>query len=415
METPIIGFAIYTCAFTGVYCINFPQMDPSGHLSTPKDQRGKADGAVAHESKGFEASRKALEMLGQMQARLHMADGWFNTITRMHKYFRRMKKDYKKNIATIESTTSESDSPVSTRHFSLREGGIGGGLDEFKLIERTLKDFGNLENHDLEMTDVGHRPPAAPYDAIYDDNSASGTTVKSEDGDRQPPPPSSEPRQADSGHWNAINAAPGSVAPNGRANNPAPPTNGQFRPYDAYHRPPQQPQAPPQQAHYAQQINNFRPTFSHESTSAPPPSLTSPGSHTATTASNPSPPFDRQNQPHTLFTPAGIPYTLHPPPQSLYINGLSHPPQMPGAAAYPTPGHMQQSMQPPPPMQEVQQPWNHMEKEAWLQSLNTRFGGDDLAVFTEGGEVSDWAAMAARGGFDQSWLTTIWGPGNPGV
>ena len=158
VETPIVGFAMYNVAFVGVYCINFPQMDPEGYMCTPKssDAAQKANGAKMGESKGCEAARKALEMIGLMRPKLHMADGWFKTINRMHKYFKRMKSDYKKNTAAIESGVSESDeSPVSSRHLSLREGGIGGGLDEFKLLERTLKEFGNLEDqHDAEMIDA---------------------------------------------------------------------------------------------------------------------------------------------------------------------------------------------------------------------------------------------------------------------
>ncbi|KAK5165459.1 uncharacterized protein LTR77_008988 [Saxophila tyrrhenica] len=419
VETPIVGFAIYTVAFVGVYCINFPQMDPGGFMCTPKEQR--QDGSKAGASKGFEAARKALEMLGQLRTKLHMADGWFSTINRMHKYLRRMKSDYKKNAAANESITSGSDSPTSTRHLSIREGGIGGGLDEFKLLERVLKEFGSLEDQDSPMADVSHGNGSRPLDAVYDD-SGSGTTVKSEEQDRGPPP-SSEPQRSGSGLWSAINAAP-STANTSHQQSSTPTTNGQFRAYDSYQQSHQQTHAPPApQPNYAHQINNFRPAYSHDSTAGAPPSLTSPGSHTATTPSNASPPFDRQHQQYTGWAPHNAPYAMqhsqappgYPPGLAQHPQQQHLPPGLPNLTAYPTPGqtHTPQSMQPPaPPMQEAHQPWNQMEKEAWLNNLDTRLGGDDLAAFVDGGDVAEWASM--HRGYGGGWLSAVWGDNGAG-
>jgi len=423
VETPIIGFAIYTVAFVGVYCINFPQMDPGGFMCTPKSQQQKNDGTRVRESKGFEAARKALEMLGQMRTKLHMADGWFSTINRMHKYLRRMKSDYKKNAAAIESNTSDSDSPASTRHLSIREGGIGGGLDEFKLLERTLKEFGTLEDQDPPLVDASHQTGPRALDAVYDD-SGSGTTVKSEEHDRGPPP-SSEPTRRESGMWSAINAPPGTSASNSGHQESAPPTtNGQFRAYDAYplsHQQAQPPSVP--QPNYAHQINSFRPAYSHDSGPGAPPSLTSPGSHSATTPSDPSPPFERQQQQYGAWAPHHAPYPLQPAQPPGYPNILAHPQlhpqhqhqQMPTPSPYPVPNQGQPGpMQPPSPMPEVHQPWNQMEKEAWLNNLDTRLGGDDIAAFVDGGEMAEWATMAANRGYGGGWLSAVWGDNGGG-
>lgn len=418
VETPIVGFAIYTVAFDGVYCINFPQMDPNGYMCTPRssDAHQKLESSKPGESKGFEAARKALEMLGQMRPKLHMADGWFKTINRMHKYFRRMKSDYKKNMSALESNASESsDSPVSSRHLSLREGGVGGGLDEFKLLERTLKDFGNLEDQDLEMLDVGQRPNSRALDAVYDDHSISGTTVKSEEPDHRSV--AVEPPRSENGPWNAINAGPGI----GASQNGTVSTSGsaQFRSYDSYQQPHHQSQAPPpQQPSYAHQINNFRPVYSNETPGAPGalPSVMSPTSYSATTPSQASPPFDRQYQHYNTWTPQNAAYPMQQL-QPAYTNGISHqqhqltPIQTAGAYATPSqqpPQHLQASA----PMQEHHQPWNQMEKEAWLNNLDTRLGGDDIAAFVDGGELAEWATnMAAQRGYGGGWLTTVWSGG----
>ena len=411
VETPIVGFAIYTVAFVGVYCHHFPWMDPSGYMCTQPISAAnqRSDGSKAGESKGFEAARKSLEMVGKMRTKLYMADGWFKTIKRMHKYFKRMKSDYRKNVATLESNNaSESDgSALSTRHLSLREGGAGGGLDEFKLLERTLKDFGNLEDQDIEMEDVDRRPGSRAFDAMYDDSSAV-STVKSEEAENRPGAPS-DPRRSDHGPWNAINAVPGAVS--NRQENMLTPSSGQFRGYEPY---PQSNAAPPQQHNYAQQINNFRPAYTQGTPNGhvAPPSLTSPASRTASTPSQTSPPLDRQHQPYSGWTRQHASYPIQPP-QGAYTNGMPYPqehvPPIQGASVYATqPQQAQQQMQAPVQMQETQQPWNPMGKEAWLKSLDTRLGGDDFAAFVDGGDMAEWATLAASRGYSGGWLSAVW-------
>jgi hypothetical protein len=80
--------------------------------------------------------------------------------------------------------------------------------------------------------------------------------------------------------------------------------------------------------------------------------------------------------------------------------------------AYPTPGSQVQPMGPPQHMAEAQQIYDPIAKEAWLNSVNTGLGGDDVAAFVDGGEMEDWASMAASRGFGQGWLSTVWGGGN---
>ena len=430
--------------------MNFPWMDPDGYMCSVPESAEKSAQPKGGVSKGFEAARKALEMVGNMRARLHMADGWFKTINRMHRYFRRMKLDYHKNIRAIESS-SEGDSPVSTRHLSLREGGLGGGLDEFKLFERTLLDFGNLEDQDVEMSD--DRPDSSrPLDAVYDDSSA-GTTVKSEEpgerGERAHATTEREPPKAEGGAWSAINTVPG--APVSRQPSISTPSSGQFRSYESYPPgqhppPPAQPQGPQPPHSYSHQLNNFRPAYSETSGSAgPPPSLTSPAAQSAagsTPQSHPSPPFERQQQQPVYggWAARNGSYPMHapPPPQppNPYTNGVTHqhshshahvhhhaapgyqtPQQTPyPAITHPGHGHQQQhQMQPQQAVMGVQQQpvWDPVTKEQWLNSIDTRLGGDDVAAFVDGGEIAEWASMAGANGFGGGWLSTIWG-GNTG-
>ena len=470
VETPIIGFAIYTVAFNGVYCVNFPWMDMDGSMSTPpaagvdlNGTKNEGDGVNAG-SKGFEAARRSLEMIGLMRPRLHMADGWFKTITRMHKYFRRLKTDYRRNVNANEAGSNESDgSALSTRKMSLREGGEGGGLDEFKLLERTLKEFGNLEDADV---DIAAEEVKEGLEGIYE-GSSTGTTVKSEEvaelrashvvsvGAEQV-----EQGRQESAPWNAINShAHGAAAPPTQTMTPSStgaPNQTQFRSYDSYagpsqhqqqHLPPQQHTQGPQQQqlqhlqpqqHYPTALPSFRPAYAHShdthNASGAPPSLTSASPHSTTTPSQPSPgSYEHSRTASYSWTPQQQhqhtpTYVMQPPPPQLQHNGY-HPSSVPqhlspmihlqsGASPYPTIlGLPQNSPNPlvhPSPSPQV---WDMTQKQTWLNGLYTRMSGDDIAAFVDGGEMSEWATTAMTGrnggaGPGPGWLSEIWGGGS---
>ena len=63
-----------------------------------------------------------------------------------------------------------------------------------------------------------------------------------------------------------------------------------------------------------------------------------------------------------------------------------------------------------PALQEMHHPWNEVEKEAWLTSLQTGLGGDDFAAFADGGDMMEFAMMSAHRGYGGGgWLSTVWG------
>src|ERR1700753_3047841 len=129
-------------------------------------------GQDSGDTSGFDAARKAVEIMGQMRTKLRMADGWFKTIKRVHIYFGRIKKDFKRNTKALERSAAEgSDASEPHSHLSLREGGVGGGLEEFRLIEKTIREFGSIEDEDADMMDVD--PDANPLEDGSDAGSAA--------------------------------------------------------------------------------------------------------------------------------------------------------------------------------------------------------------------------------------------------
>ena len=183
-------------------------MDPNGYMC-------KKTGAMdtREDISGAEASRHALSIIASIKRRLRMADGWFKTINRVHRYYVRVKKDFQQNIRVLGGPSAP-PGPLS-----IREDGIGGGLEEFKMIEATLQEFGSLEDLDVEMRDMQEQDTSRAESSA----DVASTGVKSEgmqmrDERREP-----LPQRFD--QWKAINAAPAhGSAPSGLPLAPTSPT-----------------------------------------------------------------------------------------------------------------------------------------------------------------------------------------------
>ena len=108
---------------------------------------GDYDAATEQLSSGLEswsgATALAMKTLNDMKRRSKMAAGWSCWSFKMHKYYKGIKSDYDEAIKSLDGPSSEHQKRVSDlKERSLREGGYGGGLEEYKLLERELKDFG---------------------------------------------------------------------------------------------------------------------------------------------------------------------------------------------------------------------------------------------------------------------------------
>ncbi|KAF2761591.1 hypothetical protein EJ05DRAFT_507244 [Pseudovirgaria hyperparasitica] len=317
VETPIIGFAAYTAAFCGVYAINFPWMDPEGYMCSRKTQA--MPGNTGKE--GLEAARKALEVVGQLRMRLKMADGWFRTIKRCHHYFVRMKRDFKKNSQASE--TGSANSTESYRQLSLREGREGGGLEEYKLIENLMKEFGSTDGEELELMDVD-----SDQRNIFEGTSES-SGAKSETDGNDGAIQSASIRQD---RWNAINNSQSLVS------------NSYSQAYQA------------EQGNHPQARGSMMPMASNR----PP--------YDATTS------YERG--PYTAITQSYADAGHRSSAPSNDVQGQSGP--------WPPPGL----------------------RETWLNNLDTKFGGDDVAAFVAG---NTWQEFSGMGG----WLGNVFSSAPP--
>jgi len=339
----------------------------------------------------------------------------------MHRYYDKIIKDYKRNTRALIETSGREDHgrPPLRRHLSLREGGLGGGLEEYKLLEKTLKEFGDIQEEDVDSTDgEGHVRRGGMSPDGTEVSEVGSNAMKSDGPEGMGHAGDSAATRRDG--WAAVNVVVPSAQPS-QQRDPVTMTNAlpAASPYAPSRPPlPDSPHAPVPPYPYHPSSHTSIPSQPAPAASPTSPSLVSPGSQTASTTPFASPHPRAESSTHQQQPPNQPPLPHQPPPLSPSTQP-PHPP--PPLSQQTTPNGLLPASgtdnDRPAPNTNAELPaggWNVEAKETWLNSLHTRFGGDDVAAFVDGSSWEDWAAMAgsgtgAVGGGGGGWLSAVWG------
>ncbi|KAI4867058.1 fungal-specific transcription factor domain-containing protein [Hypoxylon rubiginosum] len=193
-QSTIVLFAIWTAAFCGLYAKHFPQMDTERHMLNYDFEDAEQDESVSEVFRRGSVAF-AYNTLHGMSMCQKLASTYVRLLRQMDKYFDTIKQDYFRFNAKANKAGEVA--------FRVREGGISGGLEEYKPMSKQLKDFGNLQPEDHDNADgsdrsspnaIDHRPPSGA-------GAFPASTVNSSSKSAQP------------GSFTAINRAPITPAP----------------------------------------------------------------------------------------------------------------------------------------------------------------------------------------------------------
>ncbi|PLN79594.1 fungal-specific transcription factor domain-domain-containing protein [Aspergillus taichungensis] len=400
VENPLVGFAVYHAAFVGVYAAHFPHMDPDGALRPPARSPTPPPDGPRPAAAGPSPARQMLDLLRRMRPRLRMARGWFRTVNRLHSYFAKVRRDVRRHTRRSDGGGAAVDDAGLDGLRPVREGGAGGGLDEFRLIEKLFLDFGTIED---QLPDTGSdasgdggpvvaaappaaAPPAGPggSDRATNPSDAGSSVARSETGDANEDPSgdSGVPPSGRRESWVPVNS-PG-LPPRGpdgdrRPSLPLPTTSRSLQSQSPFSLPALPPPPPPPPA------PTDAPLYGH-------PSPTLPSLGTASSQAprlqplnswlpprGPPPPYAQSLPPISATAAHGLP--LLPPPGAVGGPGGSSPGTADGW----------DSLAPPPGL--------------WSTSL----GGEDVLAFLEGCDYDQLPSpTASELGLPMGWLSTVW-------
>ncbi|PWY82147.1 hypothetical protein BO70DRAFT_387247 [Aspergillus heteromorphus CBS 117.55] len=376
VENPLVGFAVYNAAFIGIYAAHFPHMDPDGALASRP--------SIDRHAQGQAQARKALDILRDMRTRLRMARGWFRTLNRLHSYFSKVKRDFRRHSRKPDPSDTLDTYMNGTR--SVRE---GGGAEEFKLLEKLFLDFGIVEDQ-LPDTHMDDDVLAATSDRATNLSDAGSHAVRSETGDTGEPLDGAGGRRES---WVPINS-PGM---------PLPGPDGERRPSLPL---------PPNRALQSQSPYSL-PSLQHHPDpglyNASPPNLPSLG------------PPGPYGVPPTSTTPASSQYsgpqsTNRLQPLNSWLNNRQQPPPPYSQSLPPINAATSHTLPLLPPPGSVGHPGASPPVTVdGLDSVNsnglwsTSLGGDDVLAFLEGSEYDQLPAMVpSEVGVPAGWLSTVW-------
>jgi hypothetical protein len=139
-QSTIVLFAIWTAAFVVLYAIHFEQMDVQKHVLSHKwNEPSEAERDV--DIFRYGPLGLTFTTLTKMSVCLSMASTYVTVLQKMDMYFVKIRRDYEVHVDQNRSLSEKTS-------LSVRHGGKGGGLEEYKRME-VLKDFGHLGPPDL--------------------------------------------------------------------------------------------------------------------------------------------------------------------------------------------------------------------------------------------------------------------------
>ncbi|KAK9769329.1 putative Fungal-specific transcription factor domain-containing protein [Seiridium cardinale] len=159
-QSTIVLFAIWTAAFVVLYAIHFEQMDVHRHILSHawnEPPEGEKDVDVfRHGPLGL-----TYTTLSKMSICLNMATTYITVLQKMDTYFVKIRRDYDRHVDQNRSLSEK----IS---LSVRWGGKGGGLEEYKKMP-LLKELGHLAPLDLSAMEDRSRAStidrASPVDS----------------------------------------------------------------------------------------------------------------------------------------------------------------------------------------------------------------------------------------------------------
>ena len=404
VETPLVGFAIYQATFVGVYATHFGHMDQDDYLSSSKSSAGDLGSAGTLPGQGPAQTRKSLEILRDMKQRLTMAVGWYRTIHRLHNYYSKIKRDFRRNSRKLDLISpADGMEPHPNGIRSVREGGTG--MDELKLLEKLFQDFGHTEDQlpepgSLDDDGTGSFVPVNDRGVGTSDTGSNAVRSESGEGGDGPMDGAAGARRES---WVPVNSPMhGLPLPSGpdserarseldrRPSLPLPPTS-------------RAPYGLPSLQHHAHAAIPPPPTTKPTHTTSPNlPSLTSPGAFASPPTSQPSsqylcnPPTRLQPINAWIASPQPQP---PPPPYSQSLPPIN-----------PTAQHGFAAMLPPPGVAGYTSTPASMTFEGADSHLySTSLGGDDVIAFVDGGSCNQWSTMTnSEVGHPTGWLSSVW-------
>ncbi|RKU42212.1 hypothetical protein DL546_005714 [Coniochaeta pulveracea] len=189
----LIAFAVWTAAFVGIYAHHFPHMDQKAHMLVTE---GVESGNVNADIKVTGPTSCAYQTLTRMSPGLNLAATFVKYFQDMDQRYHNVKRDFTQFVGKNLSLAEHTGAPK----LSLRLGGQGGGLEEWKV-------------HGLKVVNNGSIFADGERPEIFEDYSDRASSVEGVESHNSTAMNARTPRSIVSGSFTAINSGGHKPAP----------------------------------------------------------------------------------------------------------------------------------------------------------------------------------------------------------
>ncbi|KAI2619992.1 hypothetical protein GGR54DRAFT_630527 [Hypoxylon sp. NC1633] len=195
-QSTIVLFAIWTAGFVGLYAEHFPAMDTEKHMLCYDFEYTRHQEPVTDFFKRGSVAF-AYVTLQKMSVWLKMASTYVKVLRQMDKYFDTIKQDYFRHV--------KKNAGPNPKTFRVRDGGIGGAVEEYTPVTTTLKDMGFVHPIEHDHIESLNRSSPGTADRISSASSSLSRSTSTSTSRSQRPNPM--------GSFTAINHTPIAPAP----------------------------------------------------------------------------------------------------------------------------------------------------------------------------------------------------------
>jgi hypothetical protein len=138
------AYGVFVAKFFETYAAHFPWMDLDDRMGT----RSSLDGENSRgrpRSSTLQLDQKYPSNVSCTSEIVRCTPVWTDTLENISHYFGTFKCDFQANISTCAPVPTSDQGSSDNRMLCLRDGGCGGGSDEYELFWKRLFNFGGLQ------------------------------------------------------------------------------------------------------------------------------------------------------------------------------------------------------------------------------------------------------------------------------
>ena len=139
------GYGVFVAKVLETYAAHFPWMDPDDRMGTRSSLSGENGTSRPPQGFTFPADQNPMSEALCASEIVRCTPAWTDTLETISRYFRMFKCNFQANISMSAPVLMSDRRDPGHGTLCLRDGGYGGGAEEYELFQQRLLNFGDQQ------------------------------------------------------------------------------------------------------------------------------------------------------------------------------------------------------------------------------------------------------------------------------